>query len=424
VSLAGDDKITDAFVNTPFYISNLKPYYGKDPVGVYPLVITTKNGGCATVAMAVYDDKAPYTVFPTKYSVAATGGVAVQGAFVRADTKNLSVSLSAASTANLAAMANARAFTWCRSDTEITEVTEGAVESGWSGTVASEGRYEYWVKPAGADDSFRVYRYADVYDAQLRPKQFSIKITASVNPVAPGGRVALKTVFSGESLTASEKAVSWSIASYGGTSAKVASTGLFTAGAKEGVVTVRATSAYLPSTYADFAVTVAKPVTKVSIPIKKLHLKKGASFTTPVNAYSPGGDSAKLTWTSSNRNVASVNSSTGVVKALKSGTAVVTAKTLNGASAKFTVKVVSKAKKVKKIQIKGYKKTMKRGTAAQLKISITPADATISKISIRSSKPSVLSVNDSGKLTAKKKGTASISVVAGNKSQKIKISVK
>jgi uncharacterized protein YjdB len=119
-----------------------------------------------------------------------------------------------------------------------------------------------------------------------------------------------------------------------------------------------------------------------------------------------------------------VDGASGKVKAIAKGTALVTAKSLNGTSAKFTVKVVNKAKAVKKIKVGGYKKTMKRGATAQLGVTVTPADATVSKMSFRSSSPSVLRVDKAGKLTAGKRGAATITVKVGKKSQKIKIRVK
>jgi uncharacterized protein YjdB len=79
---------------------------------------------------------------------------------------------------------------------------------------------------------------------------------------------------------------------------------------------------------------------------------------------------------------------------------------------------------VKKIKVTGWKKTMKRGKSARLKVKVSPAGATVTVVSFKSSKPSVLYVDKSGQLKAKKKGSATITVKVGNKSQKIKIRVK
>jgi hypothetical protein len=260
--------------------------------------------------------------------------------------------------------------------------------------------------------------------AKWLPKRMTIKAGSYAPYAVTGKSIPLSAEISGESVTADDTALKWEIVSLGGTAAKVGSdSGVFTAGNKEGTVTVRASSAYLPSVYTDLTVTVAKPVTKIVIPVKHLYMEKGSSFVVPVSENSAGGDSAKLTWESSNWNVVSVDSS-GKIRAFKNGAATVTAKSLNGVSAKFKVNVVSKAKSVAKLKVRGYDKSMKKGKTSQLKISYSPASATVTKISFSSSRSSVLHVDGVGKLTAKKKGTAYITVKVGNKSQKIKIQVK
>jgi uncharacterized repeat protein (TIGR02543 family) len=169
----------------------------------------------------------------------------------------------------------------------------------------------------------------------------------------------------------------------------------------------------------------AEPVKKISVPVKKLYLQKGKAITIPVVAYDKVKISARLTWKTSNAKVATVNGS-GRVKGVSPGKATVTVKSRNGKSASFKVYVVKKAKAIKKLTVKGVPRSrvLKRGKTAYLKIKITPATATVTKIAFQSSKSSVLSIDKAGKLTARKKGRATITVNVGNKSQKIKIRVK
>jgi uncharacterized protein YjdB len=170
-------------------------------------------------------------------------------------------------------------------------------------------------------------------------------------------------------------------------------------------------------------VTVTKPVTKVTTPLKTVYIKKGASLTIPVIAYSPDGTTAKLTWASSNEDVATVNS-TGKVTAKKKGTAKIIAKALNGKGVTVTVKVVEKAKKPTSISITGAPKILKKGKTVLLSIKVTPAIATNISVTFKSSKPAILSVDKVGKLMAKKKGKATITVKAGGKTAKKTITVK
>jgi uncharacterized protein YjdB len=154
-----------------------------------------------------------------------------------------------------------------------------------------------------------------------------------------------------------------------------------------------------------------------------VYLKKGAKLTVPVVAYSSNGKTAKLTWTSSNKKVATVSAS-GKVTAKKTGTVKITAKAENGKLVTMTVKVVAKAKKPTKLSITGAPGTLKKGKTAQLTVKVTPASATNLNVTFKSSKPSVLSVDKAGKLTAQKKGTATITVKAGGKSAKKTVTVK
>jgi uncharacterized protein YjdB len=213
-------------------------------------------------------------------------------------------------------------------------------------------------------------------------------------------------------------------------------------GAAEGTATVTATvNAQSGVKAATCAVTVTKPaeeamdqspvtkvtnqksVAKITTPLKTVYLKKGASLTIPAVAYYSDGAIAKLKWASNNAAVAKVNAS-GKVTAKKRGTAKITATAPDGKRVTVTVKVVAKAKKLTKISMPKAPKSLKKGKTTQLTIKVTPATATNLKVTFKSSKPSVLSVDKVGKLTAKKKGKATITVKAGGKSAKKTINVK
>jgi uncharacterized protein YjdB len=117
-------------------------------------------------------------------------------------------------------------------------------------------------------------------------------------------------------------------------------------------------------------------------------------------------------------------SANGKVTARKKGTVKITARSLNGKSVTVTVKVVDKAKKPTKISILKAPKTLKKGKAAYLTVKISPATATNVSVTFTSNKPGVLSVDQAGKLTANKKGKATITVKVGGKSARKTIRVK
>jgi hypothetical protein len=206
-------------------------------------------------------------------------------------------------------------------------------------------------------------------------------------------------------------------------------------GVGEGTVTLTATSAADPSKKITIKVTIAKNVTAIRSPVKTLYVKKGRAITPSVDfdgkdakgkawGYKGYGAAPKLTWTSSNTNVATVNSKTGKITPKQNGTAKITAKALNGKSCTFTVKVVSKAKKLTKLTLKKPPTSLKVGKTAVLKLKLTSAKATNLKVTFKSSKPSVIKVDNAGKLYAVKKGTAKITVKAGGKKKVITVRVK
>lgn len=124
-------------------------------------------------------------------------------------------------------------------------------------------------------------------------------------------------------------------------------------------------------------------------------------------------ETSKITYTSSNANVASVDPKTGVVTAKSQGSAEITATAPGGAKAvcKVTVKGIPNKVTVKKKSV-----SLKVKKTFQIKASV-PKGTTCSKFKYKSNKPKVASVSADGKITAKKKGTAKITVTASSNSK-------
>ena len=116
-----------------------------------------------------------------------------------------------------------------------------------------------------------------------------------------------------------------------------------------------------------------------------------------------------MTWSSSKRSVASVNSK-GVVKGRKKGSATITA-AVKGTSLKASCKIKVGAPVVK-ITLNTSKINLKIGETAMVKASVSPKNAANKAVTYKSSKPAVASVNSKGKITAKKEGVARITVKA------------
>jgi hypothetical protein len=163
------------------------------------------------------------------------------------------------------------------------------------------------------------------------------------------------------------------------------------------------------------------PVTAIRLPQKSFALVTGKSLTLPVVAYTKDKTKAKLTFASSNPKVAKV-SAKGKVIAKKRGKATIKITAANGKTASVKVYVLKKAVKIKKVTLVKAPKKLKKNQTKYLKVKISPKKATGVVVKFRSSKPKVISVDKAGKLTALKKGKATITVSAGGK--KVKVSIK
>ena len=132
----------------------------------------------------------------------------------------------------------------------------------------------------------------------------------------------------------------------------------------------------------------------------------------------------KITWSSSNKNVATV-SSTGKITAKAEGTTTITAKTSNGKKASIKVTVTKKFVNVTGVTLDKDSASLTVGETITLKATVSPSNATNPKVTWSSSDSSVASVSG-GKVTAKGAGTAIITVTTsdGNKKDVFNVTVK
>ncbi len=152
-----------------------------------------------------------------------------------------------------------------------------------------------------------------------------------------------------------------------------------------------------------------KPVEEVTLNKTSLNIKTiGATATltaavTPVDA----ADRA-ITWTSDNEAVATV--SNGIVTAKSEGKTVITAATANGIKATCDV-IVGIIPDVESVTLNESELTLKVGETDTLQATVLPANANQS-VTWKSSASSIASVDETGKVTALKEGTAVITVRA------------
>lgn len=195
-----------------------------------------------------------------------------------------------------------------------------------------------------------------------------------------------------------------------------------TAGKKKGSAVVTVTLASKKT--ASFKVTVQKAAvktTKITTTTKSLTLAKGATYKKLASsiAVTPVTSKEKVTYSSSNKKVATV-SSKGVIKAKKAGTAKITVK-----SGKKKVVVTVKVTGVKTTKLSGVPagKTVSKGKSFKIKAIATPKN-TDEKITFKSSNKKVATVTSKGVVKGLKKGAATITVQSGSKKMTCKVTVK
>lgn len=195
-----------------------------------------------------------------------------------------------------------------------------------------------------------------------------------------------------------------------------------TAGKKKGSAVVTVTLASKKT--ASFKATVQKAAvktTKITTTTKSLTLAKGATYKKLASsiAVTPVTSKEKVTYSSSNKKVATV-SSKGVIKAKKAGTAKITVK-----SGSKKVVVTVKVTGVKTTKLSGVPATKKiaKGKSFKIKAAATPKN-TDEKITFKSSNKKVATVTSKGVVKGLKKGTATITVQSGSKKMTCKVTVK
>ncbi len=151
---------------------------------------------------------------------------------------------------------------------------------------------------------------------------------------------------------------------------------------------------------------------------KSVAIDPGKKYTLKAKV-SPITCVSKITYSLSNRKIATVSSS-GVIKGVKSGKAKITVRADKKA---VTVSVTVNTIKATKITNVKSSLTLKVKKTAQLVPKLYPTGAS-DKITYTSSNTKVATVTSKGKITAKKKGTAYITIKAGKASFKCKVKVK
>ncbi len=143
---------------------------------------------------------------------------------------------------------------------------------------------------------------------------------------------------------------------------------------------------------------------------KKVYtLKKNQTVKLKATINPSSAKSTPLVWTSSNKSVATVDAK-GTVKAKKNGTAKITVKAKG--TNKKAVCTIRVGTPVTKVKLNAKTINLAPNQSKTVKATLTPSKPTVKGVTFKSSDTKVATVNSKGKITAKKVGTATITAMA------------
>ena len=215
---------------------------------------------------------------------------------------------------------------------------------------------------------------------------------------------------------ATDKSVAWS--SSNTSIATVDQSGKVTA-MKEGAATITAKASEKQATCSVSVKKKVIAVTSVTLNKTELSLNKGQSETLTATVKPDNATDKSVTWNSSNAEIATVDSN-GKVTAVAGGNATITAKAGDQqATCTVTVSVPVESVSLDKESI-----TLEEESSTTLVATVKPDDATDKSVAWSSSNTSIATVDQSGKVTAVKEGSATITAKASEKQATCSVTVK
>ena len=293
------------------------------------------------------------------------------------------------------ANASNRAVTWTSSNTNIATVYDGVVTGISRGTATITATTQDQNKTASCEVTVTQWVTGislDKTSITLNEGQEQTLIP-TVNPSS-----------------AADKSLNWT--SSNTSVATVNAEGKVTAVSK-GTATIKAEAKDGSGTYASCSVTVKRIVSSIQLNKTSIAIFNGKTEALIATVIPSDASNTAVTWTSSNTSVATVSSS-GVAIGKSKGTATITVTANDSSGAQATCAVEVK-QYVTSISLDKTLLLLLVGTEATLSVtSVLPDYANDKTYSWSSSDTAIASVDDSGKVTSKAKGTATIRATAND----------
>ena len=172
------------------------------------------------------------------------------------------------------------------------------------------------------------------------------------------------------------------------------------------------------SAYVTVAVPTLTPSIKLNVSSLRLRVKQ--RYTVKATGLAKG-DSV-VSWSTGNKKIARV-SQKGVVTGKARGNTIITIRLASGYTKKIRVYVQKGLVKTTALKISNTRLTLKKGGSYTLRTTVAPVTSQ-EKVTFKSSNSKVVSVNAKGKIYAKKKGKARITVRSGKKRRVCVVTVK
>ncbi len=165
-------------------------------------------------------------------------------------------------------------------------------------------------------------------------------------------------------------------------------------------------------------------VSSVTVSPDQVEITEGGSVKLTAKISPATADDRTIIWSSSDKAIATVDGN-GNVQGIKAGSATITA-TAEGKSGKSTVTVKTKVVNVTEVSLDRSELTLTEGENETLTATVKPDNATNKRVTWKSDKTDIASVDENGKVTALKAGEATITVTTedGGKTAECKVTVK
>ena len=161
---------------------------------------------------------------------------------------------------------------------------------------------------------------------------------------------------------------------------------------------------------ATLTITIVTPVKSITLTETNVTKNVGSSYQVVASVLPTNATNKKLTYTSSDASLATVDAN-GKVSLLKAGVVKVTAATTDGSALKATV-TITIVTPVKSITLNDTSITKNVGSSYQVVASVLPSDATNKKLTYSSSNSSLATVDANGKVSLLKAGVVIITAAA------------